>query len=61
MEEIKVNKYIIENALDAIRLAANTLESRKRLTAMDRQIEYSERLLKWVLDGQVGEPPRWIP
>jgi hypothetical protein len=61
MEKIEVSKYILENALDALRMAANTLKSRSRETAMDRQIEYSERLLKWVLNGQVGEVPRVNP
>ena len=57
----EVPVYILENALDAIRMAANTLESRERKTAMDRQIEYSERLLKWVLSDQTEEAPRWVP
>jgi len=61
MKTITVPQYIIEQAQNAIRLAANALGSRQRETAMDRQIEHSERLLKWVLDGQVGEPPRYIP
>lgn len=61
MEMITVPKYIIDNAHDAVRLAANILESRKRETAADRQIEFTERLLKWVEDGQVGNHPRWIP
>ncbi len=61
MEEITVHKYILENIQDALRLAANTLESRKRETAMDRQIEYSERLIKWVLNGKQGDVPKWIP
>jgi hypothetical protein len=56
-----VPKYIIENALDALRMAANTLKSRKRETAMDRQIEFSERLLKWVVNGGQGKVPNWIP
>lgn len=61
MKTIQVPEYVVENALDAIRMAANALDSRKRETAMDRQIEYSERLLRWVIDGQAGEPPKWIP
>lgn len=60
MKKIEVERYIIENALDAIRMAANTLESRKRETAMDRQIEFSERLLQWVLNP-AGDRPQWIP
>jgi hypothetical protein len=59
--EYTVPKYIIENALDALRMAANTLDSRKRETAMDRQIEFSERLLKWVVNGGQGKVPNWIP
>lgn len=61
MKTIIVAEYIIKEACDALRMAANHLGSRKRLTAMDRSIEYSERLLKWVLDGQQGDPPRVIP
>ena len=61
MQYITVPKYIIEESQDALRLAANILESRKRLTAADRCIEYSERLLNWVLDGQVGKPPSVFP
>ncbi len=61
MEEIIVHKYILENIKDAIRMAANTLESRSRETAMDRQIEYSERLLNWLLNGKIGDVPRYIP
>lgn len=61
MIKVEVPKYILENALDALRMAANTLESRKRETAMDRQIEYSERLLKWALSDQKQEIPKWIP
>lgn len=61
MEEIIVHKYILKNIQDAIRMAANTLESRSRETAMDRQIEYSERLLKWLLEGKQGDVPKWIP
>lgn len=61
MEEIIVHKYILENIQDALRLAANTLESRKRETAMDRQIEYSERLINWVLNGKQGDVPKWYP
>jgi len=62
MKTIQVEGYIIKQALEGLRLAANILESRKRETAADRQIEYAERLLKWVLDGQVEEKrPSWIP
>lgn len=61
MEEITVHKYILENIQDALRMAANTLESRKRETAMDRQIEYSERLINWVLNGKQGDVPKWYP
>lgn len=61
MKELKVPKYVIDNALDGLRLAANILDSRKRETAADRQIDFAERLLKWVEAGQVGEPPKWIP
>ena len=62
MEKITVDKYVIENALDGLRLAANILESRKRETAADRQIEYGERLLKWILEGQIEDKrPKWIP
>jgi hypothetical protein len=61
MKEITMPEYILDNAIDAIRIAANILESRTRETAADRQIEFSERLLKWVKEGKQGEPPRWIP
>lgn len=62
MKKIEVDKYIIENALDGLRLAANILGSRSRETAADRQIEYSERMLKWVMEGQNEETrPKWIP
>jgi hypothetical protein len=61
MNEITIPEYILDNAIDAIRMAANALDSRKRETAMDRQIEYVERLLKWVKDGKIGNPPKWIP
>lgn len=62
MEQITVDKYILKETAEAIRLAANILESRKRETAADRQIEFAERLLKWVLvDNQNGTPPSWIP
>ena len=57
MEEILVNKWILENIANAIRMAANALESRKRETCMDREIDHSERLLKWVLEGKQGKPP----
>jgi len=37
-------------------------ESRKRETAADRQIEYGERLLKWILEGQIEDKrPKCIP
>lgn len=58
---ITIPKYIFDNCHDAIRLAANALESRKRETAMDRQIEFAERLIKWVEAGQVGAAPGLIP
>lgn len=61
MKTVTLPEYILDNAIESIRLAANALESRNRSTAMDRQIEYTERLLKWVKDGQVGDPPTWIP
>lgn len=61
MKTVTVPLYIIEEAADALRLAANILESRKRETAADRSIEYSERLLNWVKEGQIGEPPSVIP
>lgn len=61
MDRICVHRYILENAQEAIRMAANTLESRNRETAMDRQIEFAERLLQWVKDGEKGEVPSWIP
>lgn len=61
MKEITLPKYIIDNALDGLRLAANILDSRKRETAADRQIDFAERLLKWVEAGQIGEAPKWIP
>ncbi len=54
-------KYIFDNALDALRIAANILESRSRKTAADRQIEFAERALKWVKDGKKGDHPKWIP
>lgn len=57
MEEISVPKYILEIAANAIRMAANTLDSRSRETCMDREIDHSERLLKWVLEGKEGKPP----
>ena len=60
MKEIQVPQYILEQVQEAIRLASNALGSRQKETAMDRQIEYSERLLKWVLEGKAGEPPRYI-
>ena len=61
METITVPKYVIDEAIDAVRLAYRILESAKRETAADRQIEFTHRLLAWVKDGQIGEPPRWIP
>lgn len=61
MKRIEIDEYVLDNAIDAFRLAANILESRKRETAADRQIEFTERLLRWVKEGQNGEPPRWIP
>ena len=60
MKQVTIDLYIIKEAADALRMAANRLDSRKRLTAMDRSIEYSERLLNWVIDGQQGEVPRVI-
>lgn len=61
MEEVLVPKYILENVADALRLSANILESRKRETAADRQIEYAERLINWINNGKEGTPPSWIP
>lgn len=61
MKTVTVPEYIIKEAKDALRMAANHLGSRMRVTAMDRSIEYSERLLTWVLEGQIGEPPSVIP
>ena len=61
MKTVTVPLYVIDNAKEAIRIAANILDSRKRETAADRQIEYSERLLNWVLDGQKGQPPKYLP
>lgn len=61
MKTLQVDEYIIKEAVDALRLAANILDSRKRKTAADRSIEYSERLLNWVLEGQIGERPGVIP
>lgn len=61
MEEIKVEKYILETIANALRLSANILNSRTRETASDREIDYAERLTKWVLGGKVGEKPKIIP
>ena len=60
MEEITVPRYILEDVANGIRLAANILDSRKRETAADRQIEFAERLLKWVLGGRIGNHPNWL-
>lgn len=61
-DKINVDKYILEECLDALRMTANTLKSRQRLTCMDRTIEYSERLLKWVLsNGKEEDRPKLIP
>ena len=59
--EIAVPEYVVKQIANAIRMAANTLNSRERTTAMDRQIEWSERLLKWLLDGKQGKRPMPIP
>ncbi len=61
MEEVSVPLYIIKEAKDALRMASNILESNKRLTCADRCIEYSGRLLEWVLNGKQGDPPKYIP
>jgi len=60
-EEVTMPKYVLDNVIDAIRLAVNILESRKRETAADRQIEFAERLLKWVANGKQGNAPNWLP
>lgn len=62
MKQILVDEYIIREMVDALRMAANHLESRERETAMDRSIEYAERLGKWVLSEQdETKRPRVIP
>lgn len=60
MKEIIIHEYILDNAIEAIRIAANILNSRGRETAADRQIEFTERLLKWVKEGKNGKPPSYI-
>lgn len=54
-------EHVLDNASDALRMAANVLESRNRETAMDRQIEYAERAVNWYKDGRKGKHPNWIP
>ncbi len=61
MEEISVPKYILVDIENSLRMAANIMDSRKRLTAADRSIEHSERLVKWILNGRKGDAPGVIP
>lgn len=61
MREVTMPKYVFDNMAEAIRLAANILESRGRKTAADRQIEFAERLVNWVKEGKVNQAPSWIP
>ena len=61
METITIPKHVVEQSKEALRIAANILDSRGRETAADRQIEFAERLLYWVLDGQKSDMPKWIP
>lgn len=62
MKQVTVDLYIIQQAKHGLRIAANILESRKRETGADRQIEYAERLMTWIIDGQKEETrPKWIP
>jgi len=60
MENVTVPLYALKQIEDGLRLAANILESRSRETAADRQIEYSERLVKWCIN-QDGEIPSYLP
>ncbi len=57
----KTAKHVIDQAYEAVRMAANVLDSRDRETAMDRQIEFAERLLSWAKQDYKGECPSWFP
>ena len=61
MKKIIVEEYILKNIQNALRLSANLLDSRKRETAADRQIEYAERLTDWLLSNKKGKRPTVIP
>jgi hypothetical protein len=60
MKTITIPEYIFDNLAESIQLTCNIHACRKRETAYDRQVEYSERLTKWIKEGQIGDPPLYV-
>ncbi len=61
MKPIIVEEFILKEIKEALRLASNTLNSENRETALDRQVDYAERLTIWLLNGKIDEIPRYLP
>ena len=55
MEELKIYKYNAETIADALRIAANVLDSRKKITCLDRDIMQSIGIIKNVISGEFKE------
>ncbi len=49
MEELVIHKYQAEQLEDALRIVANTLNSRSRETCLDRQVMKAIEMIKEVL------------
>jgi hypothetical protein len=60
MKTVTIPEYIFDNLAESIRLTCNIYACRKRETAYDRHVEYSERLIKWIKEGQIGDPPSLV-
>ena len=61
MEQITIPKHVFNQMVESIEMASRILESHKRESAADRQIEYTTRLIKWIEEGQQGDIPKWLP
>lgn len=55
MKEITIYQFQLEAIYEALRVAANTLNSRDKKTCLDRMITQAEQFARNALDGKKDE------